>query len=168
MSAHVDGGAEGLVYLAPVVNNGVLKFCMGSKNKIGYYPSPPALCVFLAEKGGILKCWPRTLKLFEGVGLGEMFEDDFAKMVWLKWVMRYLKSKYPCCHSGFKHVGFCMQKNNIWHTVSTQKTINHLEPSGSIREMGKNMTVWFAPNQTVVFWLISQAGVVGLNYRFLC
>ena len=38
MSAHVDGGAEGLVYEDPAVNNypsrsccGVLKFCMGSK-----------------------------------------------------------------------------------------------------------------------------------------
>ena len=35
------------------------------------------------------------------------------------------------------------------------------------KNISQNMTILFAPNQTVMFWLISRAGVGGLNYNFV-
>ena len=64
-----------------------------------------------------------------------------------------------------KTQGLLYAKEQARHTVSTQKKINQTEPSSS--RYGQKRDVWFAPNQTVTFLLISQAGVVGLNYPFL-
>ena len=45
-----------------------------------------------------------------------------------------------------------MQRNKLWHKVSTQKK-SKIKRTPLARDMGKNVTVWFAPNQIVTFLL---------------
>jgi hypothetical protein len=54
-----------------------------------------------------------------------------------------------------------MQKNKLWYTVSTQKTIVQHTPS---RDISQNMKVWFGADKTVTLLPINQARGVRLIF----
>ena len=59
-----------------------------------------------------------------------------------------------------------MQKNKLGHTVSTQKMINQMDPSGSRYEQKHDGLVCAKPNRHVLTYISGWDGRIELSYSF--
>ena len=59
-----------------------------------------------------------------------------------------------------------MKTKGLWYAKEKART-HGFNAKNYKSNWGKNVTVWFAPNQTVKVLLKSQSGMVALNYYFL-